>query len=227
MLKRIVKILFLSICLLTSLAQAPPQLELGQSGFVYDALSPLRYDELKQNWFYQHPNRIPTPKELEGLAYQAFYASRPTPVVWKPITHWRLVGGSHPWMIVPRIQVVNSDASQVAVNLSLEVKLHAEYGIWYPEAKGAITNVKQLQRNVSLQSLGTYQMPLEALAIRDTKLKSLRPIAIMPLLKAYPDRFPNKLVVKLSLFKQNRVLDSERLTLYLFPDVFALPLYLY
>ena len=213
--------------LFTPLTQAIPQLKLEQSGFVYDALSPMRYDELKQNWFYQHPHQTPTPKQLEGLAYQAFYALSPTPPVWKLITHWRLVGGSHPWMIIPRIQVVNPEASQVAVNLSVNVKIQAEYGIWYPEAQGAITNVKQLQRNVRLESLASYQMPLEALAVRDAKLKSLRPIAIMPLLKAYPDRFPNKLLAKVSLLKQNSTLDSETLTLYLFPDMFALPLYLY
>jgi hypothetical protein len=228
MLKPILKLWLLGVlCLMCLTAEALPQLEMAQSGFVYDALAPMRYDELKQNWFYQHPNRIPTPKELEGLAYQAAYASSAISPVWKPITHWRLVGGSHPWMLVPRVQVVNREANQIALNLSLEVHISAEYGIWYPEAKGAITNVKQLQQNIRTQPLESYQMTLEALAVRDALLKPLRPIAVMPLLKSYPDRFPNKLFVKIKLLKENSVLDTETLTLSLFPDVFALPLYLY
>ena len=210
-----------------SAAPVTPKLDTQASGFVYDALAPMRYDALKQNWFYQHPNSTPTPELLEGLASKAFYLQGTETPVWKPIAHWRMVGGSHPWVVVPRVQVVNPQGSPVVLEAKLKVQIMADYGVWYPEAKGAITNVKRLMFKNQRQSLTQYEHPLEALASGDRVLVSLPPIALMPILKPYPDRFPNRVIVQIQLFQAKTLVDTQNLTLGLYVDLFALPIYLY
>jgi hypothetical protein len=230
MLKRLsLLVIILFFTMLTPAFAAPvtPKLDTQASGFVYDALAPIRYDELKQNWFYQHPNSTPTPEELEGLASQAFYLHATETPVWKPIVHWRMVGGSHPWVVVPRVQVVNPKGSPAVLESKLKVQIFADYGVWYPETKGAITNVKRLMLNNQRQSLIAYERPLEALATGDRMLVSLPPLALMPLLKPYPDRFPNRVTVQIQLFQAQTLVDTQSLVLRLYADLFALPIYLY
>ena len=109
----------------------------------------------------------------------------------------------------------------------LKVQIFADYGVWYPEAKGAITNVKRLMLNNQRQRLTAYERPLEALATGDRMLVSLPPLALMPLLKPYPDRFPNRVTVQIQLFQAQTLVDTQSLVLRLYADLFALPIYLY
>jgi hypothetical protein len=125
------------------------------------------------------------------------------------------------------VQVVNPKGSPAVLESKLKVQIFADYGVWYPEVKGAITHVKRLMLNNQRQSLTAYERPLEALATGDRMLVSLPPLALMPLLKPYPDRFPNRVIVQLQLFQHNTLVDAQNLTLKLYADLFALPIYLY
>jgi hypothetical protein len=224
---RVGLMLFLLTMVTPVLGEASLRMGSQNSGFVYDALSPLRYDDLKQAWFYQHPHATPTPQVLEALAMQAFYEASSTTPLWKPLTHWRLVGGAHPWVIVPRVQVENTDPTQAVLNASVTARISVDYGIWYPEAQGAMTNIKQLTQNQKRQFVTQYETSLDVFARQDAQVKTLAPIALMPLLKSHPDRFPNAIYVELTLQDNKRMVQKETLTLKLYPDLFALPLYFY
>jgi hypothetical protein len=204
-------------------------LRLGRDvqGFVYDALSPIRYEQLKLAWLNQHPGETPTPGDLENIAHAAFLTQHSERPLWKTITHWRMVGGPHPWYVVPRVQVENTDSEKAILNIRAIVRVVAEYGVWYPEKKGAITDVKRLQQNVTLFPIAEYTVPLEALAARDVAVKELRPISILSILKAHPDRFPNRLRVQVTLMDKTCVADTHTLALFLYTDVFSLPIFLY
>jgi hypothetical protein len=197
------------------------------TGFVYDAMAPMRYEQLKLAWLNQHPGETPTPGDMENLAHASFLTQHSDTPLWKEITHWRMVGEPHPWHIVPRIQLENASTAEAALGLRIGVKVLGNYGVWYPENKGAITDVHRLQRNPERHLITEYTVPVEGLATRDYLLKELKPIDLMPILKARPDRFPNTLHVELRLLQDGRLLDTQSLRLQLYPDVFALPIYLY
>jgi hypothetical protein len=197
------------------------------TGFVYDAMQPMRYEQLKLAWLNQHPGETPTPGDMENLAHASFLTQHSTTPLWKDITHWRMVGGPHPWHVVPRIQLENPSNAQAILGLRVGVSISALYGVWYPENKGAITDVALLKRNPERHAITQYSLPVEGLATRDYLLKELKPIALMPILKARPDRFPNELSVALTLLQDGQKVDVRTLRLTLYPDVFALPIYLY
>lgn len=204
-----------------------PSLGRTATGFVYDALSPMRYEQLKLAWFNQHSGETPTPGDMENLAYASFLTQHSETPLWKEITHWRMVGGPHPWYVVPRIQLENPPGNEAQLGLSLKVKIQGVFGVWYPENKGAITDVKLLQHRPEQHVITEYNLPVEGLATGDSLLKELKPIALMPILKSRPDRFLNQLMVDVTLMQEGKPVDAHSIRLKLYPDVFALPIYLY
>jgi len=197
------------------------------TGFIYDATAPIRYDQLKLIWLNDHPGTTPVLGDLMNIAYVAFQAQATQKIPYRDISEWRMVAGPHPWIIVPRVHVRNPNPNKSFVNLTIKVEVFAKYGIWYPEKKGAITDVKRLQQDQKTERVAEYTYPLEALAPNDDYVHTLEPIQVFELLKAFPDRWPNLVQVKMTLMREGGQVATKTTSLKLYPDVFSLPIYLY
>ncbi len=211
-------------------------LSLPNTGFYYQAQEPLRYETLKQRWFEAHPQGLPTLAQLEALALLAHQESTGLEPVWLPLkSPWRLYTGPKPWVLTPKVEVVN-DSTQAALNLHIKHTLSACFGVWYAHGTTAILNLGPLlPAKPVCHALKSTLSPVCPLAGKQRRLVALPPLSLLGLLQAYPDRWPNTLALKLQLFqgvptkttKGLAPLAQHTLALTLKPDYMALPIYLY
>jgi len=190
--------------------------------FYYKVDHDVQFLNHRQEWEarYKEPLSL---QELSELAYRSYQAA----TLEEPFTLWREQGGPHPWVIQPKIHVVNN-TGQAVTNAKVRVITAAKVGDYLADRDTLITDYDYLYRSAHWVTLHTDDVIIDVLAPGEEKLVDAPLFEVFRFLNTNANRWPVFLKITASMAGKSSggiVIDhtTSQKTLELIPDHFIMP----
>lgn len=203
---------------------APLQQRLFLDGinFYYKVDHDVYFLEHRKQWeaLYKEPITL---QALEELAYRSYKVAK----LEEPLTIWREQGGPHPWIIQPKIHIVNN-TPQAVTGITIHLEAQAQIGDYLANPDTFIVDYGHLHDTARWHVLYDEEVSVDALAPGEEKLIDARLFEFFKFLSINPHKWPVFLWVNARIVSargEGLEISDEAVskTLEMIPDHFIVP----